>query len=382
MEPVPRRMLGCPLCLRLLREPVTAACGHSLCSRCWSAARGCPVCLESVGEELQGNRVNVLANGLLQKWFPEEGQPSAVAECGQGPISHSHQNLSLEATECLQKGQVPLTWEHSSEKYLIFQTMASDATSKLSEERESISDSDEYNVSYSCPCSRSVPPELLSISDFECSVCASLTKDVPIFVCTMAFPRISCPLHIFEPRYRLMMRRCLETGTKTFGMCIYDSVKIFADFGCMLKIEESENLPDGRSLVSTVGGRRFKVLRRGHKDGYNTADVEYLEDKQVTGVELTDLCHLHSRVYAQARNWFDHLPSILQRRIHTQHGPIPDQEGNVQASPDGPQWCWWLLAVLPMDPSLQLMLLSSTSLHQRLTHLQRVLHYLVQNQIL
>eukprot|EP00061_Rhincodon_typus_P009539 g33124.t1 len=89
MEPVPGRMLSCPLCLRLLREPVTAACGHSLCRRCVSRSRGCPVCLEPLGDGLQGNRVNVLAGGLLHKWFPEEGQPNPVTESGKGPISQS-----------------------------------------------------------------------------------------------------------------------------------------------------------------------------------------------------------------------------------------------------------------------------------------------------
>ncbi len=55
--------------------------------------------------------------------------------------------------------------------------------------------------------------------------CFSLNQEVPIFVCTMAFPTIPCPLHVFEPRYRLMIRRSMETGTKQFGMCIADELK-------------------------------------------------------------------------------------------------------------------------------------------------------------
>lgn len=53
----------------------------------------------------------------------------------------------------------------------------------------------------------------------------SLNKNIPIFVCTMSFPGLVCPLHVFEPRYRLMMRRCQETGTKMFGMCMYENGK-------------------------------------------------------------------------------------------------------------------------------------------------------------
>lgn len=42
-----------------------------------------------------------------------------------------------------------------------------------------------------------------------------------------------------------------------------------------------ELLADGRSLVDTIGRQRFRVLSRGHRDGYHTADIEYLEDRKV-----------------------------------------------------------------------------------------------------
>ena len=41
---------------------------------------------------------------------------------------------------------------------------------------------------------------------------------IPIFVCTVSLPGIPCPLHVFEPRYRLMVRRAMESGTREFGM--------------------------------------------------------------------------------------------------------------------------------------------------------------------
>ncbi|XP_044161956.1 LON peptidase N-terminal domain and RING finger protein 3-like [Bufo gargarizans] len=59
----------------------------------------------------------------------------------------------------------------------------------------------------------------------EIAELSNLNTNVPIFVCTMAYPTVPCPLHIFEPCYRLMIRRCMETGTKQFGMCIGDSIK-------------------------------------------------------------------------------------------------------------------------------------------------------------
>lgn len=78
----------------------------------------------------------------------------------------------------------------------------------------------------------------------------SLNQEVPIFVCTMAFPTIPCPLHVFEPRYRLMIRRSMETGTKQFGMCIADDLKGFADYGCMLQVRACVGLEADAGVIS------------------------------------------------------------------------------------------------------------------------------------
>lgn len=49
----------------------------------------------------------------------------------------------------------------------------------------------------------------------------------------------------------------------------------------MLEVRDIQFFPDGRSIVDTMGGRRFKVIERGVMDGYNTAKVEFLEDEKV-----------------------------------------------------------------------------------------------------
>ena len=52
----------------------------------------------------------------------------------------------------------------------------------------------------------------------------------------------------------------------------------FSDFGTMLEIRGIQYFEDGQSVLDTVGGRRFKVLERDVRDGYQTANVEFLED--------------------------------------------------------------------------------------------------------
>lgn len=60
----------------------------------------------------------------------------------------------------------------------------------------------------------------------------------------------------------------------------------FSEYGTMLEIRDIQYFADGRSVVDTIGGKRFRVLSRGVKDGYNTAKVEYLQDDTVEGNDL------------------------------------------------------------------------------------------------
>uniref|UniRef100_A0A8C4YU69 LON peptidase N-terminal domain and ring finger 2 n=1 Tax=Gadus morhua TaxID=8049 RepID=A0A8C4YU69_GADMO len=214
--------------------------------------------------------------------------------------------------------------------------------------------------------------ERKKIHEEEIKELSNLNQEVPIFVCTMAFPTIPCPLHVFEPRYRLMIRRSMETGTKQFGMCIADDLKGFADYGCMLEVRDVKFFPDGRSVVDTIGVSRFKVLSHGQRDGYNTAKIEYLEDKK-EGEELLELLKLHDSVYEQANSWFTSLRDAMKNQIVSHFGHLPTKDPEPQALPSGPAWYWWLLAVLPLESRAQLTILAMTSLKDRLVAIRRVL---------
>ncbi|XP_046529304.1 LON peptidase N-terminal domain and RING finger protein 3 isoform X5 [Equus quagga] len=218
------------------------------------------------------------------------------------------------------------------------------------------------------------------IYEEEMEELSNLNKNVPIFVCTMAYPTVPCPLHIFEPCYRLMIRRCIETGTRQFGMCLGDPVKGFAEYGCILEIRNVQFFADGRSVVDSIGKRRFKVLHQGQRDGYNTADIEYIEDQKVQGEDCAELMGLHNCVYEQAASWFHSLKSSLKSRILNHFGPMPEKDADPQMNPNGPAWCWWTLAVLPLESRAQLPFLAMKSLKDRLNGIRRVLAFISRNQ--
>ncbi|XP_078684505.1 LON peptidase N-terminal domain and RING finger protein 1-like isoform X1 [Branchiostoma floridae x Branchiostoma belcheri] len=212
-----------------------------------------------------------------------------------------------------------------------------------------------------------------AVQEEEVAELARLSEQMPIFVCTVAYPTVPCPLHIFEPRYRLMLRRCLETGTRQFGMCIYSPDGGYMEHGTVLEIRDVSFMPDGRSVVDTVGKSRFKVLDRGVRDGYNIAKVEPMADARVEGEEKAALERLNQAVYQEATAWVQSLPANTIDRILQHFGNMPECEADPQASPDGPAWTWWLLAILPVDQRIQYTILVMTPLKDRLEALRRIL---------
>lgn len=77
------------------------------------------------------------------------------------------------------------------------------------------------------------------------------------------FPHSQLPLHIFEPRYRAMVKDALE-GEGLIAMIQPrgngDRPEMF-DIGCLGQIVDSEQLEDGRYNIVLEGVKRFRVVR-------------------------------------------------------------------------------------------------------------------------
>ncbi|KAJ4012150.1 hypothetical protein NW752_004544 [Fusarium irregulare] len=116
--------------------------------------------------------------------------------------------------------------------------------------------------------------------------------DTSLFVCTLSFPHMPTFLHIFEPRYRLMIRRAVE-GDHTFGMVIpkrrqYPGDTDFHELGTLLRIVNIQFYPDGRSLIETVGLSRFRVLEHNFLDGYMVGKTERVDDVSLEDEEAAE----------------------------------------------------------------------------------------------
>jgi uncharacterized protein len=110
---------------------------------------------------------------------------------------------------------------------------------------------------------------------------------LPLFpLGTVLFPGSLLPLHVFEPRYRLLIRRCIE-GERVFGIVLIRSGAEVGGpaephaIGTQARIVGVSPLPDGRSYVVTRGERRFAVdSLHADLEPYLVGRVRYLDEPE------------------------------------------------------------------------------------------------------
>lgn len=305
---VAHKEVDCQVCYNLMFEPVTTACGHTLCRKCLARSLDhslhCPACRRAVtiSPSLQGCPSNKTLVSLLDALCPELVAARAEAAAAEDAIGMGD-------------------------------------------------------------------------------------MDTPLFVCTLGFPGCPTFLRIFEPRYRLMIRRAME-GNRIFGMIPYnrdgrpqgDLGQIhFLEYGVLLRIENVQFMPDGQSIIETRGIGRFRVKRHGQLDGYVVGNIERIEDvplaeeermeAEETALPPADENDLEGQIsrmstrqllmlglefilMMQARS----APWLHQRILDAYGGP-PD---------DAAFFPYWLASILPISDDAKYHLLQTTSVRRRL----------------
>lgn len=111
----------------------------------------------------------------------------------------------------------------------------------------------------------------------ESFACRSIDR-LPLFpLGIVLLPGEPVPLHIFEPRYKEMVRICLDAD-RPFGI-VYASESALAQVGCTARIRRvAARYQDGRLDIVAVGEDRFRVDEVHRDKSYLTADITPVED--------------------------------------------------------------------------------------------------------
>lgn len=109
------------------------------------------------------------------------------------------------------------------------------------------------------------------------------TMELPLFPLknVVLFPGMVLPLHIFEPRYREMINRCIDENLPFGVVLIKEGNEVGAaaaphQVGTTAKIVRVERMEDGRMNITTVGMERFIIEEIHHNHAYLTATVKTL----------------------------------------------------------------------------------------------------------
>ena len=122
---------------------------------------------------------------------------------------------------------------------------------------------------------------------------------IPLFPLNVVLlPGAELPLHIFEPRYRAMVKSCLEEKSE-FGMLL-SLPKGVAHVGCTAEIlDVAKRYHDGRMDILTAGRAPFRVVELFTEAPLLEGHVDYLDDREIPAnpriqrelVELFEACH-------------------------------------------------------------------------------------------
>ncbi len=128
------------------------------------------------------------------------------------------------------------------------------------------------------------------------------------------FPGTLLPLHIFEPRYRAMMRDCIASGRMAMAVTLlkpgyeasYEGRPAMHDLCTVGRIDKYEELPDGRYNLVLRGLTRVKLDELPAGDfPYRRARVDVIDGKRhadrVTRDAVTTLLSTASLVGAAVR---------------------------------------------------------------------------------
>jgi len=191
---------------------------------------------------------------------------------------------------------------------------------------------------------------------------------LPLFpLNTVLFPHMPAGLHIFEERYREMIRDCQEQGTSFGVVGIREGLEAgraafpFA-VGTLAQIHKLEAFDDGRFNLVVAGASRFRVESLSLNHSYLIGSISYLEDTRGDEAAIPDLAR-------RARLAFATYAAGLRKLADE-----AEDEAAAIEPPDDPELLSYLIAAsLNVEVNRRQELLEEDSVSGRLSKCLRIL---------
>src|SRR6476469_1981843 len=174
------------------------------------------------------------------------------------------------------------------------------------------------------------------------------------------YPGVMLPLHIFEDRYRQLVRDLLDMqdGNRLFGVVAIkagrevgtEGITALHEIGCTAELRYAEAYEDGRFDIIVTGMTRFRLLEV-ETSAPLRADVDLLSDDR-----SPQSAALSRRV---ARQFVSYRDALL-----TAQGMQDDSDDEPPELPDDPaELAYLVAAAMNLDPSHKQSLLAPSTDH-------------------
>src|SRR5207247_1887164 len=189
-------------------------------------------------------------------------------------------------------------------------------------------------------------------------------QEIAIFpLATVLFPGAVLPLHIFEDRYKKMIRYAIERGG-VFGLQYrsdaaigHETLPATGSIGCIAKINAVVPLEGGRMNIISMGLIRYRILRLQQSTPFVVARIEPVTDDLEPGADLNRI--------------FDDIVELCRKFLAAAQALDESPAPVDQDLPDEPEAFSLLVAsALPIDNDAKQTFLEMTSTRLRLSRLR------------
>ena len=190
-------------------------------------------------------------------------------------------------------------------------------------------------------------------------------EEIPVFpLSTVLFPGAILPLHIFEDRYKKLMRYAIDNGG-IFGLSYRSDSAIgretppeIGSVGCVAKINAVVPLEGGRMNIISTGLVRYRVLAVQQSSPFVVARIEPLTDDLEPGADLNQI--------------FDDIADSCRKFLEAAQALDEPNAPINQDLPEDPEAFSLLVSsALPIDNDAKQTLLEMTSTRLRLSRLRQ-----------